>query len=84
MSAQNTLYYKVVAQKQRNTYMLLVAFTQQVVQRNAVQFVTLCNITQYMLQHAVAQMQQAHNAASVTDVTTSSVAKQLQRLFAAH
>jgi hypothetical protein len=85
MQAINTMYYKVFAQKQHNAFTLCITFNAHVAftQRSAACYVTLCNITQSMLQAAVARMQQQHNAVSVQDCTNASTYKVLQKLFAA-
>ena len=82
MQSNNTMYYKVAAQRVKNAYFVLVSFDSKITQRNCVQYITLCNINETMLQEAVATLQAQCKASAVEDVTSDGTFKQLAKLFA--
>jgi len=81
----STLYYKLFAQHNaQHAYTLCVSFNAHstLTQRNALQFATLCDITQHALQSTLQRLQQQHNAQQLCNLTSSAVSKKLARYFA--
>ena len=80
----STLYYKLFAQRTQHAYVLCVSFNAHTLltQRNAMQFVTLCEITQQTLQSKLQQLLQQHSAQQLCNVTSSAVSKKLNSYFA--
>ena len=76
------MFYKLAAQRTKNAYFLLVSFDSNISQRTAMQYVTLCNINENMLNNAVQQLASQHKASSVRDVSSDGVCKALNKLFA--
>jgi hypothetical protein len=84
MQAQNTLFYKVQQQHNKNALFVLCSFALNskatFTQAQAVSVATTQrNATYATVAKLVAQLQQQHNAASVKDVTTCAVHKLLAR-----
>lgn len=82
MKPQNTLFVRVVAQARNRGYMLLCSFDDTVVQRTAIQYVTLGNITRELLDACIGKLKQTHNAEGVMDVTSPGLQRKLEQMFA--
>ena len=82
MQAVNTLFVKVVAQPFGRDFMLLCSFEEKVTQRTAINFESLTNVTQNMIDNAIIDMLVRNNASDFVDVTHISVQKMLVKAFA--
>ena len=89
MQAQNTLFYKVQQQhSNKQAFYVLCSFALNAAHKLTQAQAISCETLQHSMQHpvtfatvatVVAKLQQQHNAASVTDVTTDAVFKLLTR-----
>jgi methionine aminopeptidase len=77
----STLFVRVVPADKNRGYMLLAGYDANIVQRTALQYTTLCDITRSSLNAAIERMRVGNNAANVKDVTAPSIAKKLARMF---
>jgi hypothetical protein len=76
-----TLYVRVVPQDRDRGYMLLVGYDSAVVQRTAVEYITLTNITRADLDRVIALMKKSYRATEVRDCTNPGIVKKLKVLF---
>lgn len=77
----STLYVRVVPQGKDRGYMLLAGYEASVVQRTALQYTTLSNVTRASLNAAIERMRASNSAATVKDVTDAATQKKLAKLF---
>ena len=82
MQKVNTLFYKLVPQHNvKQAYFLLVSCESTITHRTAMQYVTLCAITERMLNNALSALQAQYSTEHMCNVTSDSVAKTLHKLF---
>jgi hypothetical protein len=77
----STLYVRVVPADKDRGYLLLAGYEPNIVQRTALTYMTLTAPTRESLNAAIERMRANNSAAVVKDVTDSSVAKKLAKLF---
>lgn len=76
------VFVRVVSQDKQRGYTLLVGYDKSVVQRTAVQQITLSNLTRASLAHAIGIVKTSYSASMVHDVTAPGIAKKLEKIFA--
>jgi len=77
----STLFVRVVPQDKDRGYCLLAGYDASVVQRTAIQTMTLSAVTRASLNAAIERMKVANSAAEVRDVTAPAIQKKLAKLF---
>lgn len=77
----STLFIRVVPQYGDRGYNLLAGYDAAVVQRTAIQIITLAAPTRASLTRAIEKLKSDNSAAEVRDVTASNIQKKLAREF---
>lgn len=77
----STLFVRVVPQDKDRGYVLLAGYDSAVVQRTAIQSMTLSAPTRASLNQAIERIKAANSAAEVRDVTAPAIQKKLAKLF---
>ena len=81
MNEISTLYVRVVPQDRDRDYLLLGSFEPIVIQRTAVQYITLNAPTRAGFDHAVGILRNNYSAKDIKDTTASGIAKKLQKIW---
>lgn len=77
----STLFVRVVPADKDRGFVLLAGYDATVVQRTALSYTTLSDITRSSLNAAIERMRASNNAAVVKDVTAPAIVKKLARMF---
>ena len=77
------IYVRIVEADRQRGYSILVGYDPKVVQRTAIQQVSLSVLTKANLEAAFERIKQAYHTSDLRDVTDSSIKKRLDKLFAA-
>lgn len=77
----STLYVRVVPADRDRGFILLCGYDAGVVQRTALSYTTLSNMTRESLNAGIERLRAGHSAKEVKDVTAPAVAKKLAKLF---
>lgn len=76
-----TIFVRVVNQDRGRGYMLLIGYDSGVVQRTAIQYMTISNFTRANLDDAIARAKMSYRATEVKDVTASGLVKKFRKMF---
>jgi hypothetical protein len=75
------LYVRVVPQDRGRGYMLLAGYDSSVVQRTAIQYTTLSDVTRDSLNTAIERLRKDNSAKEVKDCTAPGIQKKLAKMF---
>ena len=76
-----TIFVRVVPQDRDRGYMLLVGYDAAVVQRTAIQYMTISDFSRASLDAAIARVKANYSAGEVRDVTAPGLMKKFAKMF---
>jgi len=77
----STLFVRVVPADKNRGYILLAGYDSSVVQRTAIQYTTLSDVTRESLNAAIEKLRKDNSAKDIKDCTAPAIQKKLMRLF---